>query len=68
MDDFMDTTKRAGHTHELKRLSDNHAVFKDSMKTLIFVPIDLSKPGKTILDSATADGKIYLSNTRCITN
>ena len=56
MDKFMETTKQAGHTRELQRLSDNHAVFKDAMGGLLFAPVDLSKPGLRVLDSATADG------------
>lgn len=52
----METTKQAGHARELKRLADNHEVFKDAMGGLLLAPVDLSKPGLRILDSATADG------------
>jgi hypothetical protein len=56
MEKFMETTEQAGHARELKRLADNHDVFKDAMGGLLLVPVDLSKPGLRILDSATADG------------
>jgi hypothetical protein len=56
MEKFMETTKQAGHARELKRLRDNHEVFKDAMGGLLLAPVDLSKPGTRILDSATADG------------
>ena len=52
----METTKQEGHTKELKRLHDNHEVFTAAMGSLLLAPIDLSKPGLRILDSATADG------------
>jgi gliotoxin biosynthesis N-methyltransferase len=56
MDNLMETTKQAGHVRELKRLADNHEVFKDAMGGLLLAPVDFSKPGLRILDSATADG------------
>lgn len=57
MDEFLATTKRAGHNAELERLANNHAVFKDVMNgQLVLAPIDLHTSGKRILDSATADG------------
>ena len=56
MDGFTDTTKAHHQAVELKRLSDNHEVFKEAMGGLPFAPLDLSKPGRRILDSATADG------------
>lgn len=52
----METTQQAGHARELQRLADNHEVFKDVMGGLLFAPVDLSRPGLYILDSATADG------------
>jgi hypothetical protein len=41
---------------ELQRLREQHKLIKDSMGGLILAPIDFSKPGLRILDSATADG------------
>ena len=52
----MQTTKKAGHEAEIKRLSDNHEVVRDAMGGLLLAPVDLSKPGLKIYDSATADG------------
>lgn len=52
----MQTTKKAGHEDELKRLSDNHEVITNAMGGLFMAPVDLTKPGIRILDSATADG------------
>ncbi|KAL8721650.1 MAG: hypothetical protein Q9225_001699 [Loekoesia sp. 1 TL-2023] len=50
-------TKKAGHTAELQRLADLHAVYEDTMDgKLILAPIDLQEPGKRILDCGTADG------------
>jgi hypothetical protein len=40
MDNFMETTKQAGHVRELKRLADNHEVFKDAMGGLLLAPVD----------------------------
>ena len=58
MDDFMATTKRAGHKAELERLANQHAYFKHALDgQLVQAPIDLSQPGLKILDCATADGK-----------
>ncbi|KAA8651174.1 hypothetical protein EYZ11_007038 [Aspergillus tanneri] len=57
MDNFMNMTKKAGHTAELQRLVDLHAVYDDAMDgKLVLAPIDLQEPGKRILDSGTADG------------
>ncbi|KAL8857425.1 MAG: hypothetical protein Q9178_006052 [Gyalolechia marmorata] len=57
MDNFMKTTKEAGHTPEIQRLIDLHAVLNDAMDgQLILAPINLEEPGKRILDSGTADG------------
>ncbi|KAL8727350.1 MAG: hypothetical protein Q9166_006118 [cf. Caloplaca sp. 2 TL-2023] len=56
MDNFMNMTKKAGHTGELQRLVDLHAVYNDAMDgQLILTPINLEEPGKRILDSGTAD-------------
>ncbi|KND88298.1 hypothetical protein TOPH_07103 [Tolypocladium ophioglossoides CBS 100239] len=64
MDNFMNMTKKAGHTAELQRLADLHAVFMDAMDgKLILAPINLQEPGKRILDSGTADG-IWLRDVR----
>jgi hypothetical protein len=41
---------------EVERLTHQHEVIKDHMGSLILAPVDLSKPGLKILDSATADG------------
>lgn len=58
MDNFMNMTKKAGHTAELQRLADLHAVLMDAMNgKLILAPIELQEPGKRILDSGTADGQ-----------
>ncbi|KAL8885287.1 MAG: hypothetical protein Q9215_006836 [Flavoplaca cf. flavocitrina] len=57
MDNFMSMTKEAGHTPEIQRLIDLHAVLNDAMNgQLILAPINLEEPGKRILDSGTADG------------
>ena len=56
MDDFMKSTKQAGHVAETERLAMNHEVFKASMGGLVFAPVDLSQSGKRIFDSACADG------------
>lgn len=53
----MQTTKDAGHTAEIKRLTDQHAIITDALNGLLVAPIDLARPGLKILDSATADGK-----------
>ncbi|KAH0598266.1 hypothetical protein MHUMG1_03561 [Metarhizium humberi] len=64
MDNFMNMTKKAGHTAELQRLVDLHAVFLDAMDgKLVLAPINLQEPGKRILDSGTADG-IWLRDVR----
>ena len=58
MDNFMNMTKEAGHTPEIQRLIDLHAVLNDAMNgQLILAPINLEEPGKRILDSGTADGE-----------
>lgn len=42
---------------ELERLSYQHEIIKDYMgSNLVLAPIDLSRPGLHIFDSATADG------------
>jgi pseurotin biosynthesis methyltransferase len=61
MDPFMDLQKTSGHTSELQRLRDLHAVLKNALDgKLVQAPIDLSQPGKRILDSGTADGAFSL--------
>ena len=60
MDEFLESTKKAGHTRELKRLSDNHEMFKDAMGGLLLAPVDLSKPDLRVLDVASADGTFLL--------
>ncbi|KAL8753158.1 MAG: hypothetical protein Q9199_005243 [Rusavskia elegans] len=56
MDNFMNMTKEEGHTPEIQRLIDLHAVYNDAMDgQLILAPINLQAPGKRILDSGTAD-------------
>lgn len=55
MDHFMNMTKEAGHTQEIQRLIDLHAVYNDGQ--LISAPINLEGPGKRILDPGTADGQ-----------
>ena len=58
MDNFMNMTKEAGHTPEIQRLIDLHAVLNDAMNgQLVLAPINLEDPGKRILDSGTADGE-----------
>lgn len=57
IEEFMKTTKEAGHTAELQRLTDQHAIVTDALNGLLLAPVDFSKPGLKILDSATADGK-----------
>lgn len=55
----METTKLAGHSPELERLRGLHAALMDGMdEQLVTAPIDFQEPGKRILDSGTADGKI----------
>lgn len=41
---------------EIHRLAIQHEVMKSAFPSLILAPIDLSRPGLKILDSATADG------------
>lgn len=53
----MQTTAVKGHSTELQRLRDNGEVIKNAIGGLLFAPVDFSKPGMKILDSATADGK-----------
>jgi hypothetical protein len=46
-----------GNPEELERLKLGHVVISACMQQkLILAPLDLSKPGLQILDSATADG------------
>ena len=45
-----------GNADELQRLTCQHEVIKAHVGKLILAPLDLSKPGLRILDSATADG------------
>lgn len=57
MDNFMDMTKKAGHTAELERLAALHATYYDAMDgKLVLAPLDLQELGKKILDCGTADG------------
>lgn len=57
MDNFMETTKAAGHSPELERLRGLHAALMDGMDgNLVPAPVDFEEPGKRILDSGTADG------------
>jgi hypothetical protein len=49
-----------GSPTEAQRLQLQHEIIKDAMgDKLVAAPLDLSKPGLRILDSATADGKSY---------
>jgi hypothetical protein len=58
MDPFLNMTKQAGHSPELQRLRDLHAVFLDALDgKLIQAPLDLQEPGKRIMDCGTADGE-----------
>ncbi|KAE8366431.1 S-adenosyl-L-methionine-dependent methyltransferase [Aspergillus caelatus] len=64
MDNFMDMTKKAGHTAELERLVALHETYYDAMDgKLVLAPLDLQEPGKKILDCGTADG-IWLRDVR----
>jgi hypothetical protein len=46
-----------GSPTEAQRLQLQHEIIKDAMGgKLVAAPLDLSKPGLRILDSATADG------------
>ena len=60
MDDFMEFTAQQGHMAEVQRLRDNHDVVKADMGRLLFAPVDFSKPGLKVLDSAAADGESCL--------
>jgi hypothetical protein len=65
MDNFMETTKTAGHRPELERLRGLHAALMDGMDGhLVTAPIDFEEPGKRILDSGTADGAILYPTLR----
>jgi hypothetical protein len=49
---------KLGHSpQEIERMRNQHEWIKGSFGGLIKAPIDYSKPGQKILDSATADGK-----------
>ncbi|KAI0508622.1 S-adenosyl-L-methionine-dependent methyltransferase [Xylaria bambusicola] len=52
---------------ELERLGQQHTLLHDAMGKLVFAPVDLSKPGRQILDSGTADG-LWLRELRDTTN
>jgi hypothetical protein len=45
-----------GNAVEIQRLAFQHQVIKNYVGKLILAPIDLTRPGLKILDSATADG------------
>ena len=42
---------------EVERLTYQHEVVKDCMGSLVQAPLDISRPGLRIIDSATADGR-----------
>jgi len=46
------------HASEVERLTLQHEVITDYLGKLVLAPVDFSKPGLRIYDSATADGKI----------
>ena len=55
----MKKTKAGGHDAETQRLAANHEVFIRGLGgKLTVTPLDLTKPGLKILDSACADGKV----------
>ncbi|KAI1737462.1 methyltransferase SirN-like protein [Xylaria scruposa] len=57
MDNFMQLTKRLGHSPELLRLVALDTTYDDALEgNLVLAPLDMSKPGKKILDLGTADG------------
>jgi hypothetical protein len=59
MDNFMEMTKKLGHQPELLRLRALDATYDDVLEgKLVVAPLDMSEPGKKILDSGTADGKV----------
>ena len=43
---------------ELERLNLGQAVILDHMKKPVYAPLDFSKPGRRILDSAAANGEL----------
>ncbi|EAL85112.1 hypothetical protein KXW98_006902 [Aspergillus fumigatus] len=64
MDNFMEMTKKLGHQPELLRLRALDATYDDALEgKLVVAPLDMSEPGKKILDSGTADGT-WLRNVR----
>ncbi|KAL0929924.1 uncharacterized protein CTRU02_215133 [Colletotrichum truncatum] len=64
MDNFMNMTEDVGHSPELQRLRDLNAVYFDALDhKLAVAPVNLDEPGKSILDSGTADG-IWLRDLR----
>ncbi|KIX00885.1 uncharacterized protein Z518_09950 [Rhinocladiella mackenziei CBS 650.93] len=57
MEEFSKKTKADGNVTEIQRLAANHEVFTHGLGgKLTLTPLDLSKPGLKILDSACADG------------
>mgnify|MGYP001658028734 CR=1 FL=1 len=63
MNNFMRMTKNLGHKPELLRLVALDATYDDALGgRLVVAPIDMNKPGKKILDSGTADGKLLTSD------
>ena len=62
MDEFLNYTHNDNaNINELKRLADNHETIKDTMGKLVLAPVDFSKPGLRILDSACANGRSRLA-------
>jgi hypothetical protein len=60
MDNFMEMTKNLGHQPELLRLRALDATYEDALEgKLVVAPLDMNEPGKKILDSGTADGKLW---------
>ena len=65
MDDFLNHTAEQGHIDEIKRLKDNDEVFKAAMGgAFLIAPVDFSRPGLKVLDSAAADGEFCLRGKR----
>ena len=54
IDFIMETTEAAVY-----RLTNQHEAITGSTGKLVFAPVDFTKPGLRILDSATADGSVY---------
>lgn len=50
-----------GNPEELERLDLGQAVISDYMGKLVYAPVDFSKPGLRILDSATANGELMIT-------